>query len=79
LDVAVGQVERLTMRNPENAGSGLGFRGSLLGSPAGSGFPAREIKNPGTPAERLLDQQGASAGLLDVITMGSDGKDVERT
>ncbi len=42
-----------------------------------TGFAAREIENPGAPTQGLLDEQGAAAGLLDVIAMRSDGKDVD--
>ena len=58
---------------------GFGFGSALGGGATGAGFSAGEIEDAGAPAERLLDEEGAAAGLLDVIAMGGDGKDVERT
>ena len=40
--------------------------------------PSREVEDAGTPAERLLDEQRAAAGLLDVVAMCGDGEDVHR-
>ena len=58
---------------------GFGLGGALFGGAAGASFAAREIEDAGAPAERLLHQKRAAAGLLDVIAMRGDGKDVDRT
>jgi phosphoribosylformylglycinamidine (FGAM) synthase-like amidotransferase family enzyme len=79
LHVAVRKVEGFAVAYAEDFCGGFCL-GSSLGSGAASArFAAREIEDAGAPAEGLLDQEGTAAGLLDVIAMRSDGKDVERT
>ena len=78
LDVAVGEIESLAMGDAEDGGGGLGFGGSLGSGATGAGFSSGEIEDAGAPAEGLLDEEGAAAGLLDVIAMSCDGKDIER-
>jgi hypothetical protein len=79
LDVAVGEVEGFAMGDAEDGGGVGGFGSALGGGATGSGLSAGEIEDAGAPAEGLLDQKGAAAGLLDVIAMCGDGKDIERT
>jgi hypothetical protein len=79
LNVAVGEIEGLAMGDSEDCGRRVGFGSSLgCGAPC-AGFSAGEIEDAGAPAEGLLDEEGAAAGLLDVIAMGGDGQDIERT
>ena len=53
----------------------LGF--ALGGRAAGAAFAAGEVEDAGGPAEYMLDEEGASAGLLDVVPVRGDGKDVD--
>jgi hypothetical protein len=76
LDAAVGQVESFAVRNAEDAGSGLRFGLSLGSCAAGAGLALCQIENAGRPAERLLDEQSSSAGLLYVVAVGGYGEDV---
>ncbi len=78
LDVAVGQVERLAVRNVQDAGCVGGFGGALGGGAAGAGLALREVEDAGAPAARVHGQQRAAAGLLDVVAVGGDGQDVDR-
>ena len=77
LHVAVRQIEGFAMGDAEDLRGGLGLGSSLGGGAAGAGLAAREIEDAGTPAQGLLDQKRAAAGLLDVIAMCGDGKYVE--
>jgi hypothetical protein len=79
LDVAVRQVEGFAVGDVEDAGSGSSFGGTVCGSAAGAGFALREVENAGAPAASMHGKQSASAGLLDVIAVGGDGEDVDRT
>ena len=76
LHVAVGQVEGFAMADAEDAGGFGGLGGSFLGRAAGAPFALREVEDTGAPAEGLLDEEGAAAGLFHVVTMGGDGEDV---
>lgn len=76
LDAAVGQVERFSVRDTKDAGGCLGFRLPLGSGAAGAGFALRQIENAGLPAERLLDEQSSSAGLLYVVAVRGYGEDV---
>ena len=78
LDVAVGEIERLAMADAEDARGLGGLAGAIFGGAAGAGLALREVEDAGAPAERLLDEQRAAAGLLDVVAMCGDGEDVHR-
>ena len=75
-DGAVGQGERLTPANAKNTGGFIGFAGALIGSAAGSGFALGEIENGGAQAARSHAQEGSPAGLLHVVAVSGDGKDI---
>ena len=78
LDVAVGEVEGFAVSDAEDAGGFGGFGGALGCGAAGAGFALGEVEDAGAPAERLLDEQRAAAGLLHVVAVGCDGEDVHR-
>lgn len=50
---------------------GLGL--ALGGGAPGSGLTAGEIEDARLPAEGVLDQEGAAAGLFYVVAVGGDG------
>ena len=77
LDVAVGEVEGFAMGDAEDAGGGVGFGGTLGGGASGTRLAAGEIEDAGAPAEGLLDEEGASAGLLYVIAVGRNGQHID--
>ena len=79
LHVAVGQIERLAMRDAQDLRGGFGLGSALFGGATRAGLAARQVEDPSAPAKRLLHQKSAAAGLLDVIAMRGDGKYVERT
>jgi hypothetical protein len=69
LDVAVGEVERLTMSDAEDAGGFGCLAGAISRCAARTGLTLGEVKDAGAPAERLLHEQRAAAGLLDVVAV----------
>lgn len=77
LDVAVGQIERFAVGDAEDAGSLVGLGFALGRRAAGAALAAGEVKDAGAGAESLLDEQGATAGLLNVVTVGCDSEDVD--
>ena len=79
LDVAVGEIERFAVGDVEDAGCGFGFGGALGGGAAGAGFALGEVEDAGAPAAGVHDEEGAAAGLFDVVAVGGDGEDIERT
>jgi len=77
LDVAVGEVEGFAVCDVEDAGGGVGF-GLALGCGApGAGLALGEVEDAGAPASGVHREEGASAGLLDIVTVGSYGENVE--
>jgi len=79
LNVAVGKVERLAMGDSEDHGCSVSFSRSLISGATGPSFTTSQIENACTPAERFLHQKSSAAGLLDVIPVSRDGKDIEQT
>src|SRR6202034_3345656 len=77
LDVAVGKVEGFAVGDVEDAGGGFGFGGTLGGGAAGAGFATSEVEDGGAAAKRVLHEQRAAAGLLDVVAVRGDGEDVK--
>jgi hypothetical protein len=64
------------VRDAEDAGGCFGFRLPLDSGAAGAGFALCEVEDAGRPAERLLDEQSSSAGLLYVVAVRGYGEDV---
>jgi hypothetical protein len=79
LHVAVRQIEGFAMGDAEDIRGGFRLGGSLFGGTPSASLAAREIEDARAPTQRLLDEKRPAAGLLDVIAMRSDGKDVEQT
>ena len=65
------------MDDAEDAGGFGGLGGALGGCAAGAGLALGEVEDAGSPAERLLDEEGSAAGLLDVVAVGCDGENVD--
>ena len=78
LHVSVGQVECLAVSDVEDARGCVSLGLALVGRAAGATLAAREIEDGGLHAERVLDQEGAAAGLLDIVTVGGDSEYVDR-
>ena len=55
-----------------------GLAGAIRGGATGAGLALRKVEDAGAPAERLLDEQRAATGLLDVVAVCGDGEDVHR-
>ena len=79
LDVAVRQVEGFAVGDVEDTGSGGSFGGTVGRSAPGAGFALREVEDAGPPAASIHGKQRASASLLNVIAVGGDGEDVDKT
>ena len=77
LDVAVGEVEGFAMGDVEDAGGGFGFGLALGGGATGAGLALGEVEDAGAPAFGVHGEEGASAGLLDVVTVRGYGEDVQ--
>src|SRR5208337_3959542 len=76
LDAAVGNVERVPPTDFEDARRLLGLAGALLDGAARAHLALREVENgSAAPALSHLEQR-AAAGLLDVVAVGGNGKDV---
>ena len=76
-DVAVGEVEGFAMADVEDAGGVVRFPFALVGGAAGAGLAAGEVEDAGGPAEVVHGEEGAAAGLFDVVTVRGDGKEVD--
>ena len=49
----------------------------IVGGASGAGLALREVEDAGAPARALHGEEGAAAGLLDVVAMCGDGEDVD--
>jgi len=77
-DAPIGDIERLAPRDFQNAGGVGCFTGTVFGSAPCSHFTAGQIEYPSAITALRHFEQRATAGLLDVITMGGDGEHIER-
>ena len=75
-DIAVRKVERLAMRNVENACGCLGFGASFVRGTPGAGLALGEVEDAGAPPAGVHGKQRAAAGLLDVVTVCGDSENV---
>src|SRR5215471_14787911 len=77
LDAAVGNVQRVTEADLEDAGGVGGFTGAVLGGAPCAHFSLRQVEDSGAqPALRHFEQRTATR-LLDVIAMGSNRQDIQ--
>ncbi len=77
LDVPVGQVEGFAGDDFQDSSGFCGLGLALLGGAAGARLAACQVEDTGAPATRLHGQQGTTAGLFDVVAVGSDGEYVD--
>ena len=74
----IRQVERLAMAHLENSGGGFGLGLAFGCAAAGTGLRLGSGRGCRcASAKRLLDEQGAAAGLLHVVAVRGDGEDVD--
>jgi hypothetical protein len=66
----------MTRADAQDAGGFFGFAGALIRSAACAGFAPGQIENRRAQAARSHAEQGASAGLFDVVAMSGDGENV---
>ena len=76
LERAIWKIEGFAVGDLEDCGGRVGFGLTLGGGAPSAGFTAGEIEDGGGEAQSLLDEEGAAAGLLYVISMGGDGENV---
>ena len=76
-DASVGDVEGMTILDLENSGGFRGFAGPVFGVASRAHFTTSQVQNSGLTALLCGFEQSPAAGLLNVITMGGDGEDVE--
>src|SRR5580700_7631615 len=78
-NASVWNIERPSPARAQNLRGIRGFLRSIFGSTARAHFSLREVEDAGslTPLGRL--QQRSAAGLFHVVTVRSDGEDVERS
>jgi hypothetical protein len=73
-DVAVEKIEGLAVGDVEDAGGFGGFGCAVGRCASGAGFSLGEIEDGGGVAAGLHGQEGAAAGLFDVVAVGGDGE-----
>ena len=76
LDPAVGNIERLPPAGFENARRFVGFARAIFDGAARAHLALRQVEDGGAVSALGHLQQRAATGLLHIITMGGDGKNV---
>jgi hypothetical protein len=66
------------MGDVENARSSGGLRCTVSSGAPGAGFAPGKIENAGTPSVGVHRQKRATAGLLDIVAMRGNSKNVDR-
>ena len=77
LDVAVGEVEGFAVATLRMRAAALASASRSAAVPRVPDFALGEIEDAGAPAAGLHDEEGAAAGLFDVVAMGGDGQDID--
>ena len=75
-DAAVGNVERFAPPDAQNLSRIFGFTRPVLHGAAGSHLAARKIEDGGGAAHLRHLQQRTAAGLLHIVAVSGDGKNV---
>jgi hypothetical protein len=76
-DAAVGKIECTAPRDAQDSCRILCLARAVVDGSASSHLSLSEIEDSSALAALRSFQQSAAAGLLDIITMGSDGENVE--
>src|SRR5205807_9279969 len=75
---AIGNIESLPEAGLQNPRSFIGFAGSILDRAAGAHFPLRQVEDSGAVSLLRHLEQSAAAGLLNVVAVGGNSKNVQR-
>ena len=77
LHPAIGNIERPAPSNAQNLARVFGFTRAVFHGAARSHLTAREIEDGGGAAHLRHLQQRAAAGLLHIVAVRGDGKNVD--
>jgi hypothetical protein len=77
-DAAIGDVEGFAPIHPQDARRFSGFDRTFVSGAARPPLSLGQVQNGGRDAKGAHAEQSAAAGLLHVVAMGGDGKNVSR-
>src|SRR5947209_4436695 len=76
LNATVGNIERLPPADFQDLCRGFGFASAVLSAPSRAELALGEIEDPGRVTQARHFEQGAAAGLLHVVAVRGNGKNV---